>query len=85
MVVFIGRYDMWSSVFASILSIGASWSVVYFVYLKICHPDVVFSARKNIPDIMKDSFAAVTQGEQPPMFKVRPTCSAGEIKRIFPK
>ena len=69
---------MWLSVLASVLSIGVSWSIVYFVYIGIHHPDVVFSARKNILDIMKDSFAALTQCEQPPIFNVRPTCSAGE-------
>ncbi len=46
---------MWLSVLASILSIGVSWSIVYFVYLKIRHPDVIFSARKNILDIIKVS------------------------------
>jgi len=69
---------MWLSVLASVLSIGASWSIVYYVYMKIHHPDVIFSAQKNIADIMKDSFAALVQCEPPPMFSVRPTCSSGK-------
>ena len=68
---------MWLSIMTSVLSIGASWSVVYFVYLAIHHSDVIFSARKNIVDIMKDSYAALIQFEQPPMFKVKATFSSG--------
>jgi hypothetical protein len=68
---------MWLSVIASVLAIGASWSVVYFVYLAIHHSDVIFSARKNVVDIMKDSYTALIQYEQPPMFKVKATFSSG--------
>ena len=70
---------MWLSIVASILAIGAAFAVVYSIYLKMDHPDVIFTAAKRIPDFFLDSFASLVQSEQPPMFRVRPTLSAGEV------
>ena len=76
---------MWLPVLASVLALGAALCVVYFVYLKIHHPDVIFSARKKFPDFLQDSFASLIQSEQPPMFLVKPTLSAGlqALCRVF--
>jgi hypothetical protein len=68
---------MWCSVIASILSIGASYFVIYKIYIKVQHPDVVFESRKNVPDFIQDSFASLVQFEPPTVFKTRPTCSSG--------
>jgi hypothetical protein len=68
---------MWLSIVGSILSIGSSLFVVYFVYAKIRHPDLLFASRKTFLDFIKDSLASLVQSETPPMFKIKPTCSAG--------
>jgi hypothetical protein len=69
---------MWLPIIASVAAVGLSLSVIYFTYTKIQHPDVVFSSRKKVLDFLQDSFASLIQGEPPPMFKTRPTCSAGK-------
>jgi len=44
---------MWLSVAASVLVIGASWFVVYLVYSKMRHPDLVPTARRRLPDFIQ--------------------------------
>jgi len=76
---------MWLSIIASILSIGAAMALVYLIYLKIHHPDVVFSSRKNILDFIQDSLASLIQSEAPPVFVKKSTLSAGfdSFCRVF--
>jgi len=74
---------MWLSVVASILAIGGAFVVVYYIYLKMDHPDVIYTEAKRIPDFILDSFASLVQSEQPPMFRVKPTLSAGKIFENF--
>ena len=71
------RIEMWLSIFGSIILIGASLFVVNFVYTKMKHPDLIFASRKTFLDSIKDSFASLVQSEAPPMFRTRPTFSAG--------
>ncbi len=44
---------MWLSVAASVLVMGASWFIVYLVYSKVRHPDLVHTARRRFPDFMQ--------------------------------
>ncbi len=69
---------MWLSVVASVFAIGGAFAVVYYIYLKMDHPDVVYTEAKRIPDFILDSFASLVHSEHPPMFRVKPTLSAGE-------
>ena len=75
---------MWMSILASVLSIGASWGLVYFCYSKIHHSDLIFTNRKSFLDFIKDSFAALVQYEPPPMFVNRPTFTAGLDQEFLP-
>jgi hypothetical protein len=68
---------MWLSIIASVITIGISLFFIYFIYLKMNHPDVIFAANRKIHDFIMDSLASLIQGEQLPMFRVRPTMSAG--------
>jgi hypothetical protein len=44
---------MWLPVAGSVLLIGASWFVVYLVYLKMRHPDLILTARRSLPDFIQ--------------------------------
>ena len=59
------------------------YAVIYNIYIKIQHPDVVFTLRKNIIDFIQDSFASLVQFEPPQVFKTRPTCSSGNFFSNF--
>ena len=76
------RIEMWLAIFGSILLIGASLFVVNFVYTKMKHPDLIFATRKTFLDCVKDSFASLVQSEAPPMFRTRPTFSAGMMTHV---
>lgn len=70
---------MWLSIIASVISVGVTFLTVYYVYMKMHHPDVIFAANRRIHDFIMDALASLIQGEQPPMFRVRPTVSAGSF------
>ena len=80
--VFSNRIEMWLSILASVLSVGAASAVIYAVYLKINHPDVIFMDRKFLLDFFQDSFASLVQSEIPPFFQRRPSCSSGMFDEI---
>jgi hypothetical protein len=44
---------MWLPVAGSVLLIGASWFVVYLVYSKMRHPELIPTARRSLPDFIQ--------------------------------
>ncbi len=77
MAIFSIRIEIWLSILASILLVGAASSVIYFVHLKINHSDVIFMSRKTITDFFQDTFASLVQSERSPVFHSRTRCSSG--------
>ena len=70
---------MWICVFLSVLVTGGTFGVIYKVYLKIVHPDVNFRASKFGADFVMDSYASLVQYEPPATFKMKATCSSGNL------
>jgi hypothetical protein len=61
------------------LFIGLTLAAIYFVYLKLRHPNVLFSDKKKVPEFIFDSFASLVQYEHPPNFRNKSSCSAGTL------
>ena len=69
---------MWLSVLASLLAVGLTFAAIYYTYIKMRHPSVIFGGRRRVEDFVQDSYASLIQGEPPPTFRNNKcTCSTG--------
>jgi hypothetical protein len=69
---------MWLSLFTSVLTLGVTFWIIYKIYLKIQHPDVIYSEKVVLLDFMNDTYNGLLQAETNPNFTIRPKCSSGK-------
>ena len=69
---------MWLSVLVSLLAVGLTFAAIYYTYIKMRHPSVIFGGPRRVDDFVQDSYASLIQGEPPPTFRNNKyTCSTG--------
>ena len=72
------RYSLWSSTVGSVLFVGLAYGIIYKVFVRLNHPELVFKTNKKPIDFFMDSYASLVQSHVHPNFKSKPTCSSGK-------
>jgi hypothetical protein len=73
---------MWMAVVGSIIVIGLSLAAIYFAYLKMNHPLLIFSAKKRVEDFIMDSYAALIQYDRSVCFHHKPSLASGDCPSL---
>ena len=74
--------ELWLSLFASVVCVGATTAVIYKFYSRISHPQVLQKNGRTKADFVLDAIAFMIQNDPFHGFKSKAACSAGITKGL---